>query len=224
MFEKFGVFCTTKISFVATEAEKMRRGVLFGLRATARRGFAQGFARTVTRRRYLHHSIRVLQSCQPVRYIPTEYGDDITNRLLRAKIDRKITFEELSKKLDKDEVWVAALLHRQAATSEDEAAKVLKILGLADAADHKELILGLTRKPERGTHVDVTPQDPLMYRLHEIMTVYGPSLKAVINEKFGDGILSAIDFTTQLERKNDPKGDRIVIKLDGKFLPYRKSW
>lgn len=67
------------------------------------------------------------------------------------------------------------------------------------------------------------PNDPLIYRFHEITGVYGPTLKALIGEKFGDGIMSAIDFSMEVSKEEDPKGDRVVITMNGKFLPY-KSW
>ena len=67
------------------------------------------------------------------------------------------------------------------------------------------------------------PTDPLIYRFHEIVQVYGTTIKALIHEKFGDGIMSAIDFTMHIDKVPDPKGDRVQITLCGKFLPY-KSW
>ena len=66
------------------------------------------------------------------------------------------------------------------------------------------------------------PTDPLIYRFYEIIQVYGTTLKEIIHEKFGDGIMSAIDYTMTVERKEDPKGDRVVVTLDGKFLGYKK--
>ena len=66
------------------------------------------------------------------------------------------------------------------------------------------------------------PVDPLLYRFHEILQVYGLPLKDVIQEMFGDGIMSAIDFTLDVEKEADPKGDRVKITLSGKFLPYKK--
>jgi cyanate lyase len=66
------------------------------------------------------------------------------------------------------------------------------------------------------------PVDPLIYRFHEITQIYGTTLKAVIHEMFGDGIMSAIDFTLDIQKQEDPKGDRVVVTLNGKFLPYKK--
>ena len=79
----------------------------------------------------------------------------------------------------------------------------------------------LTECPTKGLGPAV-PTDPLVYRLYEIMQVYGMPLKAVIHEKFGDGIMSAIDFTLEVDKEPDPKGDRVRVTMSGKFLPYKK--
>ncbi|SAM00058.1 hypothetical protein [Absidia glauca] len=76
--------------------------------------------------------------------------------------------------------------------------------------------------PDRGGLMSLPPTDPVLYRLYEIVQVYGYPIKAVIHEKFGDGIMSAIDFTASVEKVEDPKGDRVKLVLDGKFLPYKK--
>ena len=68
----------------------------------------------------------------------------------------------------------------------------------------------------------VVPSDPLLYRFFEIAYVYGPSIKEIIHEKFGDGIMSAIDFTLDIDKVEDPKGDRVKVTMNGKFLPYKK--
>lgn len=80
----------------------------------------------------------------------------------------------------------------------------------------------LTEYPLKGSLEPVIPIDPLIYRFYEIMQVYGMPLKAVIHEKFGDGIMSAIDFTLDVEKEEDPKGDRVKVIMCGKFLPYKK--
>jgi len=94
---------------------------------------------------------------------------------------------------------------------------VTELLGLDD-----EVSTALQRQPSKGSLEPAVPVDPLMYRFHEIVQVYGTTLKALIEEEFGDGIMSAIDFEMHLERRSDPKGDRVVVTLDGKFLPYRR--
>ena len=74
----------------------------------------------------------------------------------------------------------------------------------------------------RGSLDSAVPVDPTIYRFYELIQVYGPTIKALIHEEFGDGIMSAIDFDMEIQRKADPKGDRVVVTLNGKFLPYKK--
>jgi len=139
-----------------------------------------------------------------------------TRTLLAAKNAKRLTFVELGELLGRDEMWVAALCYRQATASLEEAQKLVAALGLAP-----DVAPSLTECPTKGLG-PVVPTDPLIYRLYEIMQVYGMPLKAVMQEKFGDGIMSAIDFTLQVEREEDPKGDRVKLTMSGKFLPYRK--
>ncbi|TVQ17654.1 MAG: cyanase [Leptolyngbya sp. DLM2.Bin15] len=141
---------------------------------------------------------------------------EITKKLLAAKDAVNITFAELEQKLGRDEVWIASVIYRQASASEEEATQLLAALGLG-----VELASELTACPLKGLG-PVVPTDPLIYRLYEIMQVYGMPIKDVVHEKFGDGIMSAIDFTLDVEKEEDPKGDRVKIIMNGKFLPYKK--
>lgn len=141
---------------------------------------------------------------------------DITQKLLAAKKELSISFADLEKVVGRDEVWIAAVFYRQASASEDEAQKILSALGLPS-----HLATELTESPLKGNS-PVVPTDPLIYRFYEIMQVYGMPLKSVIHEKFGDGIMSAIDFTLDVEKEEDPKGDRVKVIMSGKFLPYKK--
>lgn len=140
---------------------------------------------------------------------------EITQTLLKAKKEKGLSFADLEKILGRDEVWIAAVFYRQASASEEEAKLLLEALELG-AIYIKEL----TECPVKGLG-PVVPTDPLIYRFYEIMQVYGFPIKDVIQEKFGDGIMSAIDFTLDIE-KADPKGDRVKIIMSGKFLPYKK--
>ena len=139
---------------------------------------------------------------------------EITETLFAAKKNKGLSFADLGDAIGRDEVWVAALFHGQASASEEEAGKLASLLGLEPG-----LAEALTDFPTKGLG-PVVPTDPLIYRLYEIMQVYGMPLKSVIHEKFGDGIMSAIDFTLHVDKEEDPKGDR--IRLSGKFLPYKK--
>lgn len=141
---------------------------------------------------------------------------EITQKLLAAKQDKGLSFADLEKILERDEVWIAAVFYRQASASPEEAKLLLETLGLSDIS-----IQELTACPLKGLG-PVVPTDPLIYRFYEIMQVYGMPIKAVIHDKFGDGIMSAIDFTLDVEKEEDPKGDRVKVIMSGKFLPYKK--
>jgi len=140
-----------------------------------------------------------------------------TKLLLKAKKEKKLSFEDLGRLLNRDEVWVASLFYGQATASEEESSSLIAALGLS--SDIKD---ELSTPPVKGCLDPVIPTDPLIYRFYEIMQVYGLPIKDVIQEKFGDGIMSAIDFTIEVDKVEDPKGDRVLVKMCGKFLPYKK--
>jgi cyanate lyase len=142
---------------------------------------------------------------------------EITEQLLAAKKAKGITFEDLEKVVGRDETWIASVIYRQASADMDEAKKIVTTLGLPESMAEP-----LTIAPLKGSLEPQIPTDPLIYRFYEIMQVYGMPIKAVIHEKFGDGIMSAIDFSVEVEKVEDPKGDRVQIVMCGKFLPYKK--
>ena len=144
-------------------------------------------------------------------------AEETTRILLAAKRSAGLTFADLGEAIGRDEVWVAALLYGQASAPQDEALKLAEILGVSS-----EVAEELTHPPVKGLG-PVVPTDPLIYRFYEIMQVYGMPLKDVIHEKFGDGIMSAIDFTMNVDREEDPEhGDRVKVTMSGKFLPYKR--
>lgn len=143
--------------------------------------------------------------------------DSMTDVLLAAKKAKQLSFEEIGQQLGFGEVWVAALFYRQASAPQETAEKLLTLLDLP-----MDLVGQLTAYPVKGLG-PVVPTDPLIYRFYEIMQVYGMPMKDVIQEKFGDGIMSAIDFTLNIDKIEDPKGDRVKVTMNGKFLPY-KTW
>jgi cyanate lyase len=143
---------------------------------------------------------------------------EITQTILRVKSAKKLTFADLAAQVDCDPVFLAAACYRQASLSHDQAVKLLEVLELGP--DH---LADLTSFPVKGGLMPTVPVDPLIYRFYEIMQVYGLPLKDIIQEQFGDGIMSAIDFTMHVEKEPDPKGDRVKITMSGKFLPY-KAW
>ncbi len=141
----------------------------------------------------------------------------ITQTLLNAKAAKQLTFAELAAVVGCAPVFLAGVCYGQASASPEQAVKLLDALGLEHSlASH------LTACPVKGGLMPPVPVDPLLYRFYEILQVYGLPLKDVIQEIFGDGIMSAIDFTLQVEKEADPKGDRVKITMSGKFLPYKK--
>ena len=141
----------------------------------------------------------------------------ITDQLLKAKRQKGMTYTQLGEAVGHNKVWVAALLYGQARASQEEAECLLSVLGL-----DPDLAEILTDFPLKGSVDETVPVDPLLYRFHEMIQVYGLPMKSVIQEEFGDGIMSAIDFTMSIDKQEDSKGDRVVITLNGKFLPYKK--
>src|SRR5580700_722151 len=142
---------------------------------------------------------------------------DVTSAIRTAKVAKGLTWREIAKEVGKSPVWTTSACLGQNSMSAEQADKLVSFLGLPPAASAL-----LQEFPTKGDVLD-TPKDPLIYRFHEINLVYGQTIKELIHEEFGDGIMSAIDFTMELKREADPKGDRVRIAMSGKFLPY-KSW
>jgi cyanate lyase len=166
-----------------------------------------------------HHDCNGLsptRSRDPLETIPMT-RPECTAAILAAKQARGLTFQAIADAVGRHLVWTTAALLGQATMDAAEAARAADLLGLGrDVAD------ALQQFPMKGSLAQGPPVDPLIYRFHEIVQVYGTTLKAVIHELFGDGIMSAIDFTMAVEKIPDPKGDRVRVTLEGKFLPYTK--
>jgi cyanate lyase len=144
--------------------------------------------------------------------------EELTLKIQKRKRSKELTWKQIAAHVgDASPLVTTAALFGQMRLSEDEADKAAELLGLD--GDERDL---LTEIPYRGSLPQVPPTDPLIYRFYELIQVYGTTWKALIQEEFGDGIMSAIDFNMQLERQPDPKGDRVKITMSGKFLPYRK--
>jgi cyanate lyase len=142
---------------------------------------------------------------------------ECTQRILDAKAAKGLSFAEIGGKIGRSEVWTAAAIMGQAHMDASEAEGLCDVLDLGPDVGRT-----LQTHPVKGSLDQIVPTDPLIYRLYEITQVYGTTIKAVINEKFGDGIMSAIDLEIDIERVADPKGDRVKISLNGKYLPFRK--
>ncbi len=139
-----------------------------------------------------------------------------TQRCRAAKAASGVTYAELGAAAGAHPTWVASALEGQNPMTAAQADAVGTLLDLDE-----ETVAALQVVPMRGSLPPGPITDPLIARFQEIVTSYGTTLKAVIQEEFGDGIMSAIDFRMDVVRKPDPAGDRVVVTLDGKFLPFR---
>ncbi len=146
---------------------------------------------------------------------------EMTEAIIAAKISKGTSWSEIAKVVGMSEVFVVSACLGQNTLPAGAAAKVAEFLGLGSCAKDVEIALQLP--PKKGQEAETVSKDPLIYRFHEITYVYGDTLKALIHEKFGDGIMSAIDFDLYVDKIEDPKGDRVKITMSGKFLPY-KQW
>jgi cyanate lyase len=140
---------------------------------------------------------------------------DATTAVLEARRSAGLSFTELAARVGADRVFLTAALHGQHALSAEQARAVGDALALGD-----EVVAALQEIPTRGSFDALPPADPTIYRLYEVLQVYGPTLKALIHEDFGDGIMSAINFSVAVERGEHESGPRVRIVLDGKWLPY----
>jgi cyanate lyase len=141
--------------------------------------------------------------------------NEITQRIVAARLAKGLTWQQLAEAIGKPVVWTTAALLGQHPVPPDAARTLVELLGLDESA-----VPVLAGVPMRGGLPTAVPTDPTIYRFYEVLQVYGPAIKELIHEQFGDGIMSAINFSVNVEKKPHPAGDRVVVTLDGKFLPY----
>lgn len=142
--------------------------------------------------------------------------DEVTQHILTNKRKKKLKWAQLAQATGQSKEWTTAALMGQMTLSTEQAAKVGAMLELPE-----EAIEMLQVVPYKGSLPTAVPTDPLIYRFYELVNVYGTSLKELIHEEFGDGIMSAIDFSMDITREPNPNGDRVHIVMSGKFLPYK---
>jgi cyanate lyase len=142
---------------------------------------------------------------------------EMTEVILAAKSAKTLTWAAIAQAAGLSEVFTTSACLGENALGTDEAEKVAAVLGLGP-----EIAKALTEFANKGEAAPTVPKEPLQYRFQEIIYVYGGTIKALIEEKFGPGIMSAIDFTMDIEKVPDPKGDRVKITMNGKFLGYKK--
>jgi cyanate lyase len=140
----------------------------------------------------------------------------VTQKILSTKVARQLRWADLAKEFGQSKEWTTAALLGQMTFSRAQADKAQELFGLTD-----EEAAWLQIVPYKGSLPTAVPTDPLIYRWYEIVSVYGTTIKELIHEEFGDGIMSAIDFSMDIQREADPKGDRVQVVLSGKFLPYK---
>ena len=143
--------------------------------------------------------------------------EEMTDLIIAAKKAKGLSWEAIAGKLNMGTTWVTSACLGMNRMSEELAKKLCEVLDLDDG-----VCAALQDYPHRSWEKTI-PQDPVVYRLYEIVGVYGDTIKEIIHEKFGDGIMSAIDFSMNIEKQGHPRGDRVVVTLNGKFLPYT-SW
>nr|Q4JJB1.1 RecName: Full=Cyanate hydratase; Short=Cyanase; AltName: Full=Cyanate hydrolase; AltName: Full=Cyanate lyase [Chaetomium globosum]AAY85813.1 probable cyanate lyase [Chaetomium globosum] len=140
--------------------------------------------------------------------------------LFDAKTQKRLTFESIAAHLGRSEVAVAAIFYGQARASPEDAEKLSRLLGLSAESPIAAQMMGF---PDRGRAGPMPPVEPLIYRLYEVVQNYGYAFKAVMNEKLGDGIMSAICFNSKVEKEVDETGAAwVVITLKGKWLPFSR--
>lgn len=142
---------------------------------------------------------------------------EMTEAIILAKSEKSVEWKEIAEAAGLSEVYTTSACLGMNHLDPEPAEKVAAFLGLGT-----EISDALKAFPTK-TWDKLVPTDPLIYRLYEIVGVYGPTMKEIIHEKFGDGIMSAIDFTMDIDKEENPAGDRVVITMNGKFLPY-KAW
>ena len=142
--------------------------------------------------------------------------DEVTQLILTNKRRTQLKWDQLAELTGQSKEWTTAALMGQMTLTAEQAEKIGKALDLpGDAVEMLQVV------PYKGSLPTAVPTDPLIYRFYELINVYGTSIKELIHEEFGDGIMSAIDFSMNISREPDPKGDRVHIVMSGKFLPYK---
>jgi cyanate lyase len=143
--------------------------------------------------------------------------NEVTELIITQKLRKKLSWLQLAEAIGQSKEWTTAALLGQMTLTAEQAAVIGGLLELPiEAVEQLQVV------PYKGSLPSLVPTDPLIYRFYELINVYGTTFKALIHEEFGDGIMSAIDFSMDLQREPDPKGDRVKIVMSGKFLPYKR--
>jgi cyanate lyase len=141
--------------------------------------------------------------------------NEITEQIVAARLAKSLTWQQLADAIGRPVVWTTSALLGQHPIPPEQGHVLVEMLGLDESA-----VTVLAAPPMRGGLPTAVPTDPTIYRFYEALQVYGGAIKELIHEQFGDGIMSAINFSVDLQKKTHPSGDRVVVTFDGKFLPY----
>ena len=141
---------------------------------------------------------------------------EVIEKIIAAKVSKGISWQSVAQAIGRSKEWTTALCLGQMTANDEQARTLGEIFGLSD--DEQKWLKVV---PYKGSLPTMVPTDPLIYRWYEVVNVYGTTIKELIHEEFGDGIMSAIDFSMDITREADPKGDRVNVVLSGKFLPYK---
>jgi cyanate lyase len=142
---------------------------------------------------------------------------DLTEKLLDIKREKGWSWKHICEQIGgMSPVLITGAILGQHKLTRPQAANATRLFGLSKAEETM-----INEVPMRGTATPMPPTDPLIYRLYELVLVNGPAMKLLIEEEFGDGIMSAIDFDMTIDRQADPKGDRVKLAMTGKFLPFK---
>lgn len=142
--------------------------------------------------------------------------EQVTQMIVAAKVRKGLKWTHVAETIGMSKEWTTAGCLGQMAFNKDQAESLGQLFELSD-----EAVAWLQIAPYKGSLPSAVPSDPLIYRWYELVNVYGTTIKELIHEEFGDGIMSAIDFSMDIQREPDHKGDRVNVVLSGKFLPYK---
>ena len=142
--------------------------------------------------------------------------EQVTQMIVAAKVRKGLKWAHVAESIGMSKEWTTAGCLGQMAFDKAQAETLGQLFELSD-----EAVAWLQIAPYKGSLPPAVPSDPLIYRWYELVNVYGTTIKELIHEEFGDGIMSAIDFSMDIQRQSDPKGDRVNVVLSGKFLPYK---
>lgn len=142
--------------------------------------------------------------------------EQVTQMIVAAKVRKGLKWAHVAESIGMSKEWTTAGCLGQMAFDKAQAETLGQLFELSD-----EAVAWLQIVPYKGSLPTAVPTDPLIYRWYELVNVYGTTIKELIHEEFGDGIMSAIDFSMDIQRRSDPKGDRVNVVLSGKFLPYK---